>query len=187
MDRPNCFGEDNMTDKIDFMKMALRKKRFLGRPVPIVPFANWDYYYTTEILEWRPEGEAQKLYEKVQVPRGFVTDLASIPAVFWTVLPPAGPYSYPAIVHDYLYWFQPCARDAADDILRFAMRDLNVSTVKVATIYEAVRLGGHLAWASNNAARAVGEKRVLKKFPDDMKITWEYWKARNDVFDDSIV
>ena len=34
---------------------------------------------------------------------GFVTDLASTPQILWSMLPRAAAYSYPAIIHDYLY------------------------------------------------------------------------------------
>lgn len=39
----------------------------------------------------------------IEVPAGFVTDLASVPRIFWTLLPPDGKYAKAAIIHDYLY------------------------------------------------------------------------------------
>ncbi len=51
----------------------------------------------------------------ITVPIHFVTDLASIPAIFFQILPPDGPYTFPAIVHDWLYWHQAGTRDEADD------------------------------------------------------------------------
>jgi hypothetical protein len=171
-----------MSDKKTFMQAVIARKKFLSKPVPIVPFDEWDYYYNIENLEWRAEGEVAKTHKNVIVPKGFVTDLASIPSPFWALLPPAGPYSYPAIVHDYLYWFQPCDREEADEILRIAMKELDVSAATVTAIYEAVRLGGGSAWSSNLAARNGGEKRILKKFPTDMKTTWQAWKTQSDVF-----
>ncbi len=39
----------------------------------------------------------------IHVPAGFVTDLASVPRIFWTLLPPDGKYAKAAIIHDYLY------------------------------------------------------------------------------------
>lgn len=39
----------------------------------------------------------------ISVPAGFVTDLATIPRIFWTLLPPDGKYAKAAIIHDYLY------------------------------------------------------------------------------------
>lgn len=39
----------------------------------------------------------------VVVPRGFKTDLASIPRFFHRVIPKSGRHNYAAVVHDYLY------------------------------------------------------------------------------------
>lgn len=39
----------------------------------------------------------------ISVPAGFVTDLATVPCIFWSVMPPDGKYAKAAIIHDYLY------------------------------------------------------------------------------------
>lgn len=41
--------------------------------------------------------------EGIVVPKGFKTDLASIPRIFWSIYPPFGLYMNAAIVHDFLY------------------------------------------------------------------------------------
>ncbi|WP_179298206.1 DUF1353 domain-containing protein [Mesorhizobium carmichaelinearum] len=142
-------------------------------------FSDWNYYYTKDIVGWRSDTSPART---VSVPVGFVTDLASTPSLLWTFLPKTAEYSYPAIIHDYLYWFQPCERKDADDVLKSAMEDLDVATAKIVAVYGGVRAGGESAWEANAAARAKGEKRVLKKFPTDMKTSWEEWKKRPDVF-----
>ncbi|MEM9213525.1 MAG: DUF1353 domain-containing protein [Cyanobacteria bacterium P01_F01_bin.150] len=38
----------------------------------------------------------------ISVPAGFQTDFASVPCVFWPILPPVGRYSKAAVIHDYL-------------------------------------------------------------------------------------
>ena len=49
--------------------------------------------------------------ERIVVPKGFVTDFASILQAFWALgLSPHGQYSRAAVVHDYLYWSQSCSR-----------------------------------------------------------------------------
>jgi hypothetical protein len=170
-------------DKVSFMKAALAPhKDLMSPPVPIVPFADWDYYYTKEPLEWRANADVQVTPAQVTVPTGFVTDLASIPPLFWSTLPPAARYSYPAIIHDYLYWFQPCTRAEADAVLEAAMGDMLVSAAKIAIIYDAVRVAGSGAWDSNAKLRQEGQRRVLKKFPSEMLTTWDDWKNRSDVF-----
>jgi hypothetical protein len=42
----------------------------------------------------------------VVVEPGFATDYASIPRLFWIVYPRHGRYTYPSVVHDYLYSLQ---------------------------------------------------------------------------------
>lgn len=172
-----------MTDKKSFMRAALARKRDIqSLPVPIVPFADWDYYYITEPLIWQSEPGTNVELEQITVPRGFVTDLASIPREFWTLLPPNARYSYPAIIHDYLYWFQICSREQADTILKITMHELDVADRKIFIIYNAVRLAGAAAWNSNAVARESGMKRILKSFPAKVKITWEYWRSQPGVF-----
>jgi hypothetical protein len=171
-----------MKDKKAFMQAALAPTRDLrGPPAPIVPFADWDFYYTRGLVTWTPP-EGSNVSFCVQVPIGFVTDLASIPREFWAILSPHARYSYPAIIHDYLYWMQICTRDVADDVLKLAMKDMKVSGAQVFTIYKAVRIAGRGAWSSNSAMRQAGEKRILKQFPTDMNTTWLEWKANPDVF-----
>lgn len=177
-----------VADKKSFMRAALDPQKdpvpkdVLSPPVAIVPFADWDYYYTKEPLKWRAKAGVAMTPPLVTVPTGFVTDLASIPAAFWAALPPAARYSYPAIIHDYLYWFQPCTRAQADAVFQSAMEDLHVPSAKILIIYDAVRLGGGSAWDNNTQARQTGEKRIIKKFPSDVLTTWKEWKDRADVF-----
>src|SRR5215469_13607751 len=68
-----------MIDSKRFMQIALAEDRdFTGPPAPMVPFADWDYYYTKGVIEWEPStGSLQVI--AVKIPIGFVTDLASIP------------------------------------------------------------------------------------------------------------
>ena len=166
-----------------FMQIALARTRYIGTPPPpIVPFADWDYYYLFKDLEWKSDAPVEGAVNEVKVPAGFVTDLASIPDELWSVLPPAARYSYPAIVHDYLYWFQTCERVQADTVFKAAMEDLKVTAGKIMVIYNAVRLAGGTSWDANAKAKAIGERRVLKKYPPDVLTTWTIWKQQPDVF-----
>lgn len=139
-------------------------------------------YFLLQPITWRPN-QGQEKYGTVQVARGFITDFASIPAVFWSVLRPDGDYAYAAVIHDYLYWTQTKTREQSDEIFRFAMEDFSVKPTTAKTIYEAVSLFGRHAWDQNRDLREKGEKRVLRKFPDDPRITWTDWKRRPDVFE----
>ncbi|MGX5830095.1 DUF1353 domain-containing protein [Mesorhizobium sp. 43Arga] len=156
----------------------------IGAPVPVTPFADWDYFYTNASLEWRADNPVDGDCTYVRVPKWFVTDLASTPRIFWSLFPPAAAYSYPAIIHDYLYWFQPCSRKAADNVFRISMKELAVSPAKALMVYGAVRTAGFTAWQHNLNERSSGSRRVLKRVPSDMTITWKEWRLCEDVFDD---
>jgi hypothetical protein len=98
----------------------------------------------------------------IVVPKGFVTDFASIPQAFWSFgLSAHGRYSKAAIVHDYLYWTQGCSREQADNLLMIAMKESSVDTGQRIAIYEGVRLGGGQPWLNNADERQRGMLRIL--------------------------
>ena len=139
-------------------------------------------YFLLSPIEWRPGEDDDPALPRVTVPTGFVTDLASIPRVFWSLLRPDGDYVYAAIVHDFLYWTQTTSRATSDNVLKIAMRDFNVPGGVVTAIYQAVHLGGQSAWAENARLKSRGERRVLTVFPDDARTSWAQWKAQPRVF-----
>jgi hypothetical protein len=112
---------------------------------------------------------------KITVPRGFVTDLTSIPRLVWTVLPPDGPWVKAAIIHDFLYatagdgimWKRAPSIDPvtvydraqADRILLEAMVNRYIPPLPRTIIYLAVRIGGCLGWGKDRH----GENRHAKK------------------------
>jgi len=139
-------------------------------------------WFLTKPIGWKPEGAASERYQPLEVPTGFVTDFASIPRLFWSLLPPDGEYTYPAIIHDYLYWTQDRPREEADEILKIGMQEFGIRASIVTAIYSAVRVGGGSAWTENARLRSAGEKRLLARFPDDPRIRWSDWKKRDGVF-----
>lgn len=164
----------------NWMKQWMEAKRVDG-PLIISRFAD-PMYFLVQPISWMPNPDQSAQYKRVDVPIGFVTDLASIPRVFWSLLRPDGEYAYAAIIHDYLYWTQTTTREAADHILKFAMEDFKVSSASVTTIFDAVRIGGKAAWDDNAKLRKNGEKRVLSQFPSDPTVRWDTWKQQRDVF-----
>ncbi|HAG2581977.1 TPA: DUF1353 domain-containing protein [Salmonella enterica] len=78
----------------------------------------------------------------ISVPAGFVTDLASVPRIFWTLLPPDGKYAKAAIIHDYLYDNALRTKKEADKIFLDGMTVLGVPKWKRTVMYWAVRLFG---------------------------------------------
>jgi hypothetical protein len=82
----------------------------------------------------------------ITVPTGFETDFASVPRLFWRLIPPWGRYSAAAVVHDYLYATASVTRYEADRIFLDLMKRLGVPLWKRRLMYRAVRLGGWISW-----------------------------------------
>ncbi|EFF0758050.1 DUF1353 domain-containing protein [Escherichia coli] len=78
----------------------------------------------------------------IEVPAGFITDLATVPRVFWVILPPDGRYAKAAIIHDYMYDNALRTRREADQIFLDGMKVLGVPCWKRMIMYGAVRLFG---------------------------------------------
>ncbi|WP_331254809.1 DUF1353 domain-containing protein [Methylobacterium currus] len=185
-------SSDELSEKKDFMQASLAAVKQNGQRleptsklsfgmIPVVrPFVDWDYYYTMGPMYWLPnEGQP---FRTVFIPKGFVTDLASVPRLLWSIFPKTGRYAYAAIVHDYVYWVQDRTRAEADGVLAAAMQDAKVPASTVTEFNLALGVAGSKAWNDNAAARAKGEKRILAKFPDDPLISWDEWRKRPDVF-----
>jgi uncharacterized protein DUF1353 len=162
-----------------WMRQWMEAPKAVNKPLHVGRFADRMYFLIKEI-GWEPNAGQQG--KAVQVDIGFVTDFASIPRVFWSILPPDGLYTYPAIIHDYLYWEQPVSRDNADLVLKYAMEDFKIDKATIEAVYRGVRFGGGSAWDENAKLKAAGEKRILKKWPEDPTIRWSDWKKRPDVF-----
>lgn len=110
---------------------------------------------TKLIVEILPSGIIVKLFKNfvvkslgyiIDVPKGFKTDFASVPRLFWRRLPKWGKYSYAAVVHDYLYYSHIVSRKKADLIFKDLMLRNGVSKIKANIMYLAVRIGGKKGW-----------------------------------------
>lgn len=112
---------------------------------------------------------AENSGESIIVPAGTSTDFASIPRLFWRILPPTGQYGKAAVVHDYLY--QNCGlieesaghiriytRDRCDQIFLEAMTVLGVPKWKRQAMYWAVRSAGFVAWNGHAKRIAANEQ-----------------------------
>jgi hypothetical protein len=82
----------------------------------------------------------------ITVPAGFITDFASIPRIFWAILPPAGRYGKAAVIHDYLYQIGLGTCKEADDLMLEAMQVLEVAAWKRVVIYRMLRVFGIFVW-----------------------------------------
>lgn len=92
---------------------------------------------------------------------GFMTDFASIPRIFWIILPKWGKYGNAAVIHDWLYWSQERSRAESDQIMFEAMGILAVPAWQRYPIYWAVRIFGFIAWGRNKLDKATGFNRIL--------------------------
>ena len=82
-------------------------------------------YFLLRPISWYPNASQAGNFDAVTVPTGFVTDFASIPQIFWSILRPDGDYAYAAAIHDWLYWDQARPRHVADQIFALAMQDFS--------------------------------------------------------------
>lgn len=102
--------------------------------------------------------------ESIVVPAGFVTDLASIPRLLWWWSSPQEATMAPAILHDFLYWEQPCSKDEADAAMYVAMRQVGMTDSAAYAIYLGVRTApAEVAWNQNRILRASGESRFFSQ------------------------
>jgi hypothetical protein len=102
-----------------------------------------------------------RTYEAIFIPRGFVTDFASVPWFAQSFVSILGRHSVPAIAHDYLYWQRKCSRKEADLILYDAMGEYHTSWLQKQAVYWTVRLFGGWAWADNRKDRKKGLIKIL--------------------------
>ena len=142
-----------------FCAMPLTALSAQAAPIPVDfrPFSDGRNWIVKEPLVYRV-GISR---DSVVVPRGFVTDFASIPPVLQSLIQQNGPNLLPAVVHDYLYWTQVCTRQQADQLLKLAMIENKVSATHQAAIYNAVRAAGSFAWDGDREERASGLVRIL--------------------------
>lgn len=79
----------------------------------------------------------------VIVPKGFETDLASIPQILQNIIPLIGNHLQAAIVHDLAYRAKiGVSKKDADNMFYAGMRTLGVVWLKAQTMYNAVRMFG---------------------------------------------
>jgi hypothetical protein len=83
----------------------------------------------------------------VVVPRGFITDLASVPRPLRGVLNVNGASRAPAVLHDFCYCSQVMAtRKEADLLFLQALTACGVSSLAARAYYAGVRVGGWRYW-----------------------------------------
>lgn len=77
------------------------------------------------------------------IPKGFKTDFASIPRIFWNIIAPLGKHTLPSVLHDYLYTFGHSlgiSRKQADKIFFDAMIESHVARITANFMWFCVRI-----------------------------------------------
>lgn len=127
---------------------------------------------STEWKTWVLDSEAvyfDDTHGAIVVPECFMTDFASIPFLFrWWQTGSVGPQRFAAYFHDYLYSSQSeIGRRESDRIFRDVMGDVDLPGVRTKfrrwAMYLALRVGGWLAWRSN-------QKKLAEKGPNWRKL-----------------
>lgn len=80
------------------------------------------------------------------IPEGYVTDFATVPRIFWSIVPPIGRHNPAALVHDYMYDNKLGTRLLADNIFLKIMLAYRVPKITAYVMYYAVRIGGRKWW-----------------------------------------
>lgn len=99
--------------------------------------------------EWTLAGEmvyVTQAGDLIEIPAGFVTDLATIPRLLQWIVTVNGRHRAAAVVHDWLYEKQGRPRTEADRLFREAMDDSGVRLTQRWAMWAAVRVGGWLPW-----------------------------------------
>lgn len=128
----------------------------------------------------------------ITVPRGFQSDFASIPRLFWAIIPPMGLHSGPAIVHDYLYTHHQytdsktqqvtkISRLEADMIFLQLLLYAGVSKLRASLMFYGVRWFGEKAWQRkgwDKRFRKSPEPMSQRQLADDAELAYMYPKSK---------
>jgi hypothetical protein len=82
----------------------------------------------------------------IDIPMGYETDFASVPRLFWSIIPTIGKHSIAALVHDYLYDNRIGSRREADRLFLELMLQYNVNKLSAYIMYAGVRIGALNWW-----------------------------------------
>ncbi|WP_462389432.1 DUF1353 domain-containing protein [Acidovorax sp. Q11] len=99
-------------------------------------------------------GYSSDLIGQVDVPQGFVTDLASVPRLPVAYFLAGGLAHAAAVVHDWLYTTHQVERATADAVFREACQACGVSAWRAWVMWLGVRAGGASSWAATGPQQA---------------------------------
>lgn len=121
---------------------------------------------------WRVTGEVRcdiGPTQHVTIPAGYLTDGATVPKIFWSIIPPWGPYADPVVLHDLLCEYLSIVEDGrivkitraqCDQIFNEAMKCVGVPSFKRKLIYAGV--SAYRAFSGTNRPTTTPLKRKLE-------------------------
>lgn len=126
-------------------------------PLEVKVLDGGEYFELTKEFEYYRENNKNDV---IKVPVGYRTDFASVPKIFWSILPPQGAgkdndYAKAAVLHDYLYSMKRkqnepmVSRKEADNIFLEAMKAVKVKKITRFILYWCVRLFGYRYYAGD--------------------------------------
>lgn len=116
----------------------------------IKPLPNYEKWELLEEFTYYLGSEGLGMY--IRVPKGFITDFAPVPRMFWSILPPWDRYGKAAVLHDYMYQNTLFIRLLCDSIFYEAMTVLKVPRWQRWLIYLGVRIGGWIPYREYSKA-----------------------------------
>jgi Protein of unknown function (DUF1353) len=133
-------------------------------PLRIVPYGDGRQFVVAEAFKVRVLGSDEPL----RVPAGSLTDLTSVPWLFWPLFPPWERYGPAAVVHDHLYSLTTgFTRSQSDRAFLALMAELGVGAIQRRLIYLAVAAFGGVAKRQAEKRRILTEdelRAVLQRF-----------------------
>ncbi len=174
--------EDAIQNGVAYQLMV-RRDGVLPPPPPPIPapvvqgFADGINWMLREPLTFKVD-EPRNIF--VIVPRGFVTDFASVPQILHSILGSTGPHANASVIHDYLYWDGTCTQEQADNIMLIGMRYAYVGRRTAHVIHWAVRHFGGSAYQANKDDRENGLVRTVRPPYDAVPAlgTWSSYRSR---------
>lgn len=81
------------------------------------------------------------IYDDIVIPKGYKTNGADIPRIFWSIFPPNSPeYMSAVVVHDYMCDNDKLfSKEYADNVFKKALQELEVNPIKVWIFYNVVK------------------------------------------------
>lgn len=120
--------------------------------------------------------------KRVNVPKGYLTDGASVPRPFWSLIPPWGEYGQAAVMHDWLceylnvwngkMWVR-ISRTECDQLFNQGMKALKVKDLTRKVMFGAVNAYSHLASITNQSFDP-NKRRIEEELLQHFQLTGEW-------------